>query len=117
MRLPMVGIGTVVIVEPDPTVASIWVEVAAYAGFAAEVVRRVPELNAGTEVQAVILKASPDGRQVAREWKAEPRPRLIALAADDDVANPDLKDFDVVLPRDGQVRALYVELHRLIATR
>jgi hypothetical protein len=116
MRLRMVVTGTVVIVEPDPTIASVWVEVAAYAGFAAEVVRRVPDLDAGSDVHAVILKLSPDGRQVAREWKAAPRPRLIALAEDDDVANPDLKDFDVVLPRDGQVRALYAELHRLFAT-
>jgi hypothetical protein len=108
----MVINGTVLIVEPDPTVASIWAEVAAFAGFVSEVVPRVPDLRSKPEACAVVVRLSPDCRTVAVDRRATHRPRLIALPAAGS-SEPDLTDFDVVLPCDGQVHALYAELRRL----
>lgn len=111
----MVISGTVVIVEPDPTVGSIWTEVAAFAGFAADVVPRVPEARMNIDVHALIVRVSPQCHRVPAGWKAERRPRLIALVPAECIADLDLEDFDIVLPCDGQVRALYGELQRLAA--
>jgi hypothetical protein len=108
----MVITGTVLIVEPDPTVASIWVEVAAFAGLAAEVVSRVPDLRSTPDVRALVVRISPDSRHLVVDRSAPSRPRLIALASDD-TDQRELRDFDVVLPSDGQVHALYAELRRL----
>jgi len=110
----MVTTGNVVIVEPDPTVASIWVEVAAFAGFAAEVVSRISDVRARPDVSALVVRISPGSTRTAIERRASHRPRLIALAADG-LNEHELSDFDVVIPPDGQVRALYTELRRLSA--
>src|SRR4051812_15641416 len=109
----MVISGTVVIVEPDPTVASIWVEVAAFAGFSADVVRRVADVQSTLDVLALVVRVSPDCHRVTLERKNSQRPRLIALVPAEGAAGLDLDDFDVVLPCDGQVHALYTELHRI----
>jgi hypothetical protein len=107
----MVITGSVLIVEPDPTVASIWVEVAAFAGFAAEVVSRVPDGQPSADVSALVVRVSP-GSTVPVDRQTPHRPRLIAVAAEG-TTDDDLKAFDVVLPSDGQVQALYLELRRL----
>jgi hypothetical protein len=110
----MVITGSVLIVESDPVVASIWVEVAAFAGFAAEVVSQVPDLRSKPDISALLVRVSPESRPVVVDRPAPHRPRLIALTtAGSD--NGDLTEFDVVLPGDGQVHALYAELRRLAA--
>ena len=101
------------IVEPDPAVASIWAEVAGFAGFAADVVLRVPEVRSESDVHALIVRVSSDCHRVPSGWKAERRPRLIALIPAECVTDLDLDDFDVILPCDRQVHALYAELQRL----
>jgi len=108
----MVNSGTVLIVEPDPTVAPIWVEVAAFAGFAAEVVPRVTDLQSTPEACALVVRVAPDCRISGVDRSASHRPRLIALPAEGS-STQDLQDFDVVLPCDRQVHALYAELRRL----
>jgi hypothetical protein len=108
----MVSSGTVVIVDPDPTIGSIWAEVAAYAGFAAEVVPSFPAHLVRPDIRAFVVRASRDACRVPREWKSGARPRFIALATET-AGDVDLKDFDVVLPCDGQVHALYTALHSL----
>ncbi len=112
-RSPVVSSGTIVIVEPDPTVASIWTEVAAFAGFSAEVVPSIAPGVAKDDVRALVVRVSHECHRVPPEWKTSLRPRLIALATSECVADLDLKDFDVVLPCDGQVHALYAALHDL----
>ena len=111
--LTVVSSGTIVIVEPDPTVASIWTEVAAFAGFSAEVVSSIAPDIAKDDVRALVVRVSRDCCRVPPEWKTRLRPRLIALATPACAADLDLKDFDVVLPCDGQVHALYAVLHDL----
>lgn len=108
----MVITGSVLIVEPDPIVAPIWVEVAAFAGFAAEVVSRVPDAESKADVSAFVVRVPPGCPGVAVDRRSSHRPRLIALAAEGST-DDDLKDFDVVLRCDGQVHALYAELRRL----
>lgn len=109
----MVSSGTIVIVEPDPTVASIWAEVAAFAGFSAEVVPFIAPRTLNDDVRALVVRVSPECHRIPREWKTTLRLRLIALATSECAADLDLKDFDVVLPCDGQVHALYSALHDL----
>lgn len=101
------------IVEPDPTVASIWVEVAAFAGFSSEVVPFIAPRGAKNDVRALVVRVSQECHHVPREWRTSLRPRLIALATAECAADLDLNDFDVVLPCDGQVHALYAALHDL----
>lgn len=113
----MVSSGGVVIVESDPTVGSIWAEVAAFAGFAADVVPRIPEARANVHVQALIVRVSSNCHCLPSGWKAEQGPRLIALVPAECTTELDLKDFDVVLPCNGQVHALYDELHRRAGAR
>ena len=112
-RSRVVSSGTIVIVEPDPTVASIWTEVAAFAGFAAEVVPSLAPHDAKEDVRALVVRVSHECHRVPCEWKTSLRPRLIALATPECAADLDLGDFDVVLPCDGQVHALYAALHDL----
>jgi len=109
----MVSSGTVVIVEPDPTVASIWAEVAAFAGFAAQVVPAIAPQVAKDDVRALVVRISRESHCVPGEWKTDAGPRLIALATAEGGDGLDLTDFDVVLPYDGQVHALYSALHDL----
>jgi hypothetical protein len=112
----MVISGNVMIVEPDPAIAAIWVEVAVYAGFAAEVVPDLGEQSPGGTVQALIVRVSPARHRLPPRWRMPGRPRCIALPSGEP-ASIDLSDFDVVLPNDRLVRSLYAELQQLASER
>jgi hypothetical protein len=111
----MVTSGTVMIVEPDPAIAAIWAEVAVYAGFAAEVVPDLFEETPGGAVQALVVRVSPARHRLPAGWKTDRRPRCIALPSGEP-GDIDLTDFDVVLPSEQLVRALYAELNHLAAS-